>query len=609
MEKIIKHLKKHNLIFYLLNIYLVIMIFLSKQISNLFGLPIRLVLTIIFILIAIYEIYKKRLEVNTKKNNLFIYLFLLFLITIVPSMFITKSIITSLYTIIKFITVFLLLFVLSKIKFTKDEYLILLKNLICCIFIITILGMIQYIFNIGLLVKDSGIEYYPGAKGRLSTTFFNTIYYGIFINFIFAIVFYLLNKVQRKKYIVILLLLCSLLYTNLIFTFTRSAIIVFIAIFILMILLLNKLIFNKRTFILFLSLIVITISVPGAKILVKKSFVDVYSMIGEIVSFLPGIDLDKFKFVDYDEDSKFIDYSLQHRQAFAAIAKKIANDNLLTGVGFGTYIDYMRSKDFDDSYPEYTLDKTHPHSSLILIFAELGIFGLVSFSLLLIVLLVTANLLLITYFKKDRLKFEISTILFAITSGFIVVNIMSENAIYDTQITYIFMVLYGIMISYIYSAKKGKNILFISSTGGHLNELMQLKPIMEKYNSYIITEKTKSNLSLKNKFENVYYLVYGTKKNLFKYLFIFGFNILKSYYYFIRIRPDVIVTTGTHTAVPMCYIAKLFGSKVIFIETFANSKTKTVAGKLVYPIADTFIVQWESMLELYPKAILGGWIY
>ena len=154
-----------------------------------------------------------------------------------------------------------------------------------------------------------------------------------------------------------------------------------------------------------------------------------------------------------------------------------------------------------------------------------------------------------------------------------------------------------------------KKVVFISSTGGHLSELLQLKPLMKDYDSYLITEKTKSNLSLKDKFGKVYYLVYGTKKNLFKYLFVFSFNILKSLCYYIKIRPSVIITTGTHTAVPMCYIGKLFGSKVIFIETFANSKTKTLAGKLVYPIADTFIVQWESMLELYPKAIYGGWIF
>jgi len=154
-----------------------------------------------------------------------------------------------------------------------------------------------------------------------------------------------------------------------------------------------------------------------------------------------------------------------------------------------------------------------------------------------------------------------------------------------------------------------KKVLFISSTGGHLNELLQLKPLMKEYDSYLVTEKTKSNLSLKDKFDQVYYLVYGTKKNLFTYFFKFSFNILKSLILFIKIKPNTVITTGTHTAVPMCYIAKLFRCKVIFIETFANSKTKTVAGKLVYPIADTFIVQWESMLELYPKAICGGWIY
>ena len=121
-----------------------------------------------------------------------------------------------------------------------------------------------------------------------------------------------------------------------------------------------------------------------------------------------------------------------------------------------------------------------------------------------------------------------------------------------------------------------KRVIFISSTGGHFSELMMLKPIFDNYDFHLITEKTKSNLSLKDKFDKVYYLVYGTKKNLFTYFFKFSFNIIKSLYYFLKIRPSVIVTTGTHTAVPMCYIAKLFKSKVIFIETFANSKTKTV---------------------------------
>ena len=156
---------------------------------------------------------------------------------------------------------------------------------------------------------------------------------------------------------------------------------------------------------------------------------------------------------------------------------------------------------------------------------------------------------------------------------------------------------------------KNKKVLFISSTGGHLNELLQLKSLFSKYNSYIITEKTKYNINLKDMYNNVYYLVYGTRKNMLTYIFKFIFNAVKSLILFIKIRPKVIITTGTHTAVPMCYIAKLFRRKIIYIETFANRYTKTLAGRIIYPIADSFIVQWPEMLKLYSKAIYAGSIY
>ena len=111
--------------------------------------------------------------------------------------------------------------------------------------------------------------------------------------------------------------------------------------------------------------------------------------------------------------------------------------------------------------------------------------------------------------------------------------------------------------------KKNKKVLFISSTGGHLSELLQLKDLFSKYDSYIITEKTKSTLNLKEKYNNVNYLVYGTKDHKLVYPFKLLYNCFKSLFLYIRIRPKVIVTTGTHTAVPMCYIGKL--PKYIFL--------------------------------------------
>lgn len=157
---------------------------------------------------------------------------------------------------------------------------------------------------------------------------------------------------------------------------------------------------------------------------------------------------------------------------------------------------------------------------------------------------------------------------------------------------------------------KKKKVLFISSTGGHLDELMQLKSMFDKYNYYIVTEKTKSNLNLLNKFpKKVSFLIYGTKDHMLTYPFKLLYNCIKSLCIYIKVRPKYIISTGAHTAGPMCCIGKIFGSKIIYIETFANSKTKSATGSIVYKFADLFIVQWEDMLELYPKAVNGGWIY
>ncbi len=155
-----------------------------------------------------------------------------------------------------------------------------------------------------------------------------------------------------------------------------------------------------------------------------------------------------------------------------------------------------------------------------------------------------------------------------------------------------------------------KKVMFISSTGGHLNELLQLSPLFEKYDYYIITEKDKTNENLKEKYkEKIYFLPYGTRAKLVKYIFTYIYLCIKTIYLYFKIRPKAIVTTGTHTAGPMCVLGKILGSKIIYIETFANTNKKTATGRLIYPIADLFIVQWEEMLKLYPKAIYGGSIF
>lgn len=159
-----------------------------------------------------------------------------------------------------------------------------------------------------------------------------------------------------------------------------------------------------------------------------------------------------------------------------------------------------------------------------------------------------------------------------------------------------------------------KKVLFISSTGGHLTELLQLSPLFEKYESYLMTERQKNNLFLKKKYgkEKVYFLIPGTYTGTFnklKYPFILFLNAVISFFVFVRVKPDCVITTGAHNTVPMCFIAHKFHKKVIFIETFAAIEKPTKAGSMVYKIADHFVVQWENMKQFYPNAEFGGWIF
>ena len=74
-------------------------------------------------------------------------------------------------------------------------------------------------------------------------------------------------------------------------------------------------------------------------------------------------------------------------------------------------------------------------------------------------------------------------------------------------------------------------------------------------------------------------------------------------------KPDFIITTGALIAFPFCVFAKMRSVKVIYIESFARVNNQSLTGKLVYPLADLFLVQWESLLKLYPKAKYVGGIF
>lgn len=157
---------------------------------------------------------------------------------------------------------------------------------------------------------------------------------------------------------------------------------------------------------------------------------------------------------------------------------------------------------------------------------------------------------------------------------------------------------------------KKKRVMFISSVGGHLTQLLELKKIYNNYDYVLITERNDVTKDLKDKF-NVKYMPYGSRNQKLIYPFTLLFNCFKSLYFFIRYNPNVIITTGANTVAAMCCLGKIFGKKVIYIESFAKRNSPTITGKCIYKLHayTTFVVQWENMLKVYPKATYWGGIY
>ncbi len=149
-------------------------------------------------------------------------------------------------------------------------------------------------------------------------------------------------------------------------------------------------------------------------------------------------------------------------------------------------------------------------------------------------------------------------------------------------------------------------ICLASSSGGHFEQLMMLKSLVNKYNGYIVTEKIGYDVKAGN-IPVKYVLAINRTDKLFALKFLL--NIIKSFFIIVCNRPDYIISTGALAAVPLMVWTKIFGGKVIYIESFAKISSPNISGKIAYKFADQFYVQWESMKKFYPNAICKGGIY
>jgi len=135
-------------------------------------------------------------------------------------------------------------------------------------------------------------------------------------------------------------------------------------------------------------------------------------------------------------------------------------------------------------------------------------------------------------------------------------------------------------------------ICLVCSHGGHLTEILQLNEAFEGHETFFITYNSVRTRQLERKYllRNI-----GTNPLVMARAFLSMLRIL------LREKPKLIISTGSEIAIPAFYLAKILRIKTIFIESWTRVDRPTGTGKIVYPVSDVFLVQWERLLSKYGK--------
>lgn len=371
---------------------------------------------ILFILLAINYIKNFKNRKKTKIEIFEIILFTMFWIFL--SFSFIFSIVKEIYTVSNFIKLTLCMFfvlLIPKLEITDKQKKIIDYSIISLLIYTSILGIFQYIFKFD--ITTAGVEKYPGAIGRVKSTFYIAT---IFDKYLLVSLLYSIYLLFKKRINIIINIIAFILGNiALIFTFCRSSLIIILAIYFILFI---YFIIKKKYIIstLIVLTLIITYFIPGQKFLyssVANYFKNFTTTISEktnitLISNISNLVLDRF-IIKIEEDKlnnnknnskdnddqdidiqlkENIDYSLESRSYFKKIGTYIIKSNPILGIGVGSYT-YIYENQNATKYikSKYVIDEEkiymYPHNMYIQLAAEIGIIASILFFLIIIVVL------------------------------------------------------------------------------------------------------------------------------------------------------------------------------------------------------------------------------
>lgn len=150
--------------------------------------------------------------------------------------------------------------------------------------------------------------------------------------------------------------------------------------------------------------------------------------------------------------------------------------------------------------------------------------------------------------------------------------------------------------------RDAKAALLVCSPGGHLLQMLRLRPAWEQMRcTWVTLEAADSSHLLRE--EPVVFAKGPTNRSLRALLA----NVRIAWRVVRRERPAAIVSTGAALALPFFVIGKLHGARLIYVESLTRTHELSLTGKMVYPFTNAFFVQWPGAATKRKRArYVGG---
>lgn len=127
-----------------------------------------------------------------------------------------------------------------------------------------------------------------------------------------------------------------------------------------------------------------------------------------------------------------------------------------------------------------------------------------------------------------------------------------------------------------------KTVLAVASKGGHWRQLMEMSVAFDGYNIKFASTCPESGD----------YTLCECSRSKWWHGFV---TIFQLFFIMMRVRPDVVVSTGALPGFLALCVARLFGARTVWVDSIANAEEMSLSGRLSKPIAELWLTQWPRV--------------